>query len=516
MMKHSVNCGGVLAVALAGLMIAGPAAAQKSKDTLRLAFEAPIKGIDWYHDPKPDTAMSQAAVFDGLVWFNHKTRKIEGLLAKSWTRTNPTTIEFELHENVKWHDGEPFDADDVVYTYKWLTDPKTKMRFKRNWAWVKSVEKLGPHKVRITAKKPTPFDLARHATFTAIVPEHLHGPLEKKVDFARKPVGTGPFRAVTVDGKQALVEKNPGFKHGGTAKPVSNINRIQWRFIPDQSTQIAQFLAGNLDAIRNAPLEQALRISERKGNEFSIGTGIGYQYITFDAKGRSGNKAMQDARVRKALLMAIDYDALVKLAAGAHKVERPGSMCWRLQAGCDFSSKQPEYDLAAARKLLADAGYAGGLEVEITTFTSPAIKTNAEAVAGMLQKVGVKASVDPKVIGAYRKKQRDGKIQMGLFGWSAGGIADVTGTLGFLMNPPPARDYHGDKTLKEMSAAMGTIMDPKARMAQGRKIFDHIIDNSYFRTILANPTTFVHRSEVGIDMGALNPYGVEAWSFSWK
>ena len=467
MMKHTVNCRGVLAVALASLLFAGPAAAQKSKDTLRLAFEAPIKGVDWYHDPKPDTAMSQAAVFDGLVWFNHKTRKIEGLLAKSWTRTNPTTIEFELHENVKWHDGEAFDADDVVYTYKWLTDPKTKMRFKRNWAWVKSVEKLGSHKVRITAKKPTPFDLARHATFTAIVPEHVHGPLEKKVDFGRKPVGTGPFRAITVDGKQILVEKNKDFKHGGTAKPLSNINRIQWRFIPDGSTQIAQYFAGNLDAIRNAPLEQALQMAKRKGNQFTIGTGISYQYITFDSKGRSGNKAMQDARVRKAILMAIDYDALVKLAAGPHKVDRPGSMCWRLQAGCDFSSKQPEHDPAAAKKLLAEAGYGDGLEVEITTFVAPAIKTNAEAVAGMLQKIGIKAGVDPKVIGAYRKKQRDGKIQMGLFGWSAGAIADVTGTLGFLMNPPPARDYHGDKTLKEMSACHGHDYGPEGAYGSG-------------------------------------------------
>lgn len=508
-------------IALAGIAVTaiatGPALAQKSKNTLRTAFNSPIKGVSYYYDPKPDTAMSQGAVYDGLVWYNGETNKLENLLAKSWKRIDPKTIEFELRDDVRFHDGEKFDADDVVYTYKFLTDPKTKIRFKRNWAFVGNVEKLGPYKVRISAKKPTPFDMIRHATLTAIVPEHLHGPLENKVQFGLKPVGTGMFRVTQVDrNKGIIMELNKNFKHGSAGKPVTNINRIHFAFIPDAGAQVAQFLAGNIDAIRNAPLDQAEQMAKTPNNEITVGNSISYQYVTFDSKGRSGNKAMQDVRVRRAIVKAIDKSKLVELAAGKHKIATPKSMCWRNQAGCDFSLEQDKYDPAGAKKLLAEAGHASGLQVEITTFTSPAIRGNAEAVAGMLAKVGIKATIDSRQIGSYRKKQRDGKIQMGVFGWPAGGMADVAGTLGFVFSPPPSRDYHGDDEMKKMARAMGGMMDPAKRRAQGRKVFDHAIKNVYFHTLMANPTSVVHTKDISVKIGSLNAFAIEAWDFRWK
>ena len=461
--------------------------------------------------------MSQAAVYDGLVWYNGDTNKLAPLLAKSWKRIDDKAIEFELRDDVKWYDREKFDADDVVYTYNWLTDPKTKMRFKRNWSRVAKTEKLGPHKVRITAKKPTPFDLIRHATLTAIVPEHVHGKLEKKVEFGLKPVGTGMFRAVQVNrNKGIILERDPAFKHGSAGKTVGNIKRIHFAFIPDISAQVAQFLAGNLDAMRNAPLDQALEMAKAKGVELTVGSSISYQYVTFDSKGRSGNAPIKDPRVRKAILMAIDKDSLIKLAAGPYKVARPGAMCWRIQAGCDYSLEQPKYDPAGAKKLLAEAGFPNGLALEITTFTSSAIRGSAEAVSGMLAKIGIKASIDSRQISSYRKKQRDGKIQMGVFGWPAGGMADVSGTLGFLFAPPNSRDYHGDATLKKLSRQMGGIMDPAKRKALGRQVFDRAIEKSYFMTIMANPTSVVHKSNVAVKIGSLNAFAIEAWDLNWK
>jgi ABC-type transport system substrate-binding protein len=347
-------------VAVAALAVQ-PAEAQKSKNTLRTALASPIKGVTYYLDPKPDTAMEQGAVYDGLVWYNGETKKIEPLLAKSWKRIDAKTIEFVLRDDVKWHDGQAFDADDVVYTYNWLTDKKTRMRFKRNWAWVAKTEKLGSHKVRITAKKPTPFDMVRHATLTAIMPEHVHGPLPKKIAFGKKPVGTGMFRVTQVDSNKGIImELNPSFKHGGPGKPVTNINRIHFAFMPDIGTQVAQFLAGNLDAMRNAPLDQAMSMAKQPGVELDLGASISYQYVAIDAKGRSGNKPLLDLRVRKAIMMAINKDAIVKLAAGPFPIARPEAMCWRIQAGCDYSVAQPTYDPAAAKRLLAEAGYGNG------------------------------------------------------------------------------------------------------------------------------------------------------------
>ena len=509
---------GTALAAVAGAALAiQPVQAQKSKNTLRTAFTSPIKGVSYYLDPKPDTAMEQGAVYDGLVWYNGETKKIEPLLAKSWKRIDAKTIEFVLRDDVKWHDGEAFDADDVVYTYNWLTDKKTRMRFKRNWAWVAKTEKLGQFKVRITAKKPTPFDMVRHATLTAIMPQHVHGPLPKKLAFGQKPVGTGMFKVTQVDANKGIImELNPAFKHGGSGKPVTNVNRIHFAFIPDIGTQVAQFLAGNLDAMRNAPLDQAMSMAKAPGVELTVGASISYQYVAIDAKGRSGNKPLLDLRVRKAIMMAIDKAALVKLAAGPFKIVRPDAMCWRIQAGCDFSVDQPKFDPAAAKRLLAEAGHSNGFKVELTTFVSPAIRGSAEAISGMLSKVGITATVDARQIQSYRKKQRDGKIQIMVGGWPAGAMADVAGTLGFLFRPPPSRDYHGDATLKKMARAMGGIMDPAARRAQGRKVFNRVIEQQYFMTLMANPTSVVHTSDVTVKIGSLNAFAIEAWDFRWK
>lgn len=509
---------GTALAAVAGAALAiQPVQAQKSKNTLRTAFTSPIKGVSYYLDPKPDTAMEQGAVYDGLVWYNGETKKIEPLLAKSWKRIDAKTIEFVLRDDVKWHDGEAFDADDVVYTYNWLTDKKTRMRFKRNWAWVAKTEKLGQFKVRITAKKPTPFDMVRHATLTAIMPQHVHGPLPKKLAFGQKPVGTGMFKVTQVDANKGIImELNPAFKHGGPGKPVTNVNRIHFAFIPDIGTQVAQFLAGNLDAMRNAPLDQAMSMAKAPGVELTVGASISYQYVAIDAKGRSGNKPLLDLRVRKAIMMAIDKDALVKLAAGPFKIVRPDAMCWRIQAGCDFSVDQPKFDPAAAKRLLAEAGHSNGFKVELTTFVSPAIRGSAEAISGMLSKVGITATVDARQIQSYRKKQRDGKIQIMVGGWPAGAMADVAGTLGFLFRPPPSRDYHGDATLKKMARAMSGIMDPAARRAQGRKVFNRVIEQQYFMTLMANPTSVVHTSDVTVKIGSLNAFAIEAWDFRWK
>ena len=135
------------------------ASAQKSKDTFRLAIDAPIQGMSYYLDPNSETVFQSETIYDNLIIFNEKSLKFEPLLAKSWKQVNATTIELELRDDVKWHDGEKFDADDVVHTLTWVSDPKVQLRFKGNWEWIDKVEKTGPHSVRIVAKEPTPYAL---------------------------------------------------------------------------------------------------------------------------------------------------------------------------------------------------------------------------------------------------------------------------------------------------------------------------------------------------------------------
>lgn len=509
MKQRSLAVTAALGAATAVLLVQ-PAAAQKDKGQLRVATQSPIVGVSYYLDPKPESTFLARAVYDGLVTFDRKAKKLAPLLAKSWKRINPTTVEFQLRDDVKWHDGEKFDADDVVYTFAWLTDKKTKIRFKRNWAHIKEFQKVGPHTVRMITKKPTPFDMMRLAYRSEIVPQHLHSKAANKLDYVRKAVGTGMYKTVLVDkNKGIFLERNKDFKHGGS-KRGTNIDKLSMLFIPDQGAQIAAYSVGGLEAIRSIDLDVAESLVNRyKDSELQVAQGLSWRYIALDAKGRSGNSPLTDVRVRKALMMAVDTRELDKIVTGRHPVSRvPSQMCWRIQVGCDFSKKAPAYDLAAAKKLMAEAGHANGFKLEITTFTSASIRGSAEIISAQLKKIGVTATVKPLVIGAYRKKQRQGKIQMMVGGYPGGGMPDVAGTTSFIYAAPKSRDYHGDEALKKLGRQVLSQMDPGKRKAVAREMFDRAAEMAYFKVLGPGPTVWVRRKSVSIDGGAITSFGV--------
>ena len=116
--------------AAANAMAFQPAQAQKSKSAFRVATDSPIVGVTYYLDPKPDSVFLSRAVYDTLIYYDEITNKFEPLLAKSWMRIDSITLDLQLRDDVNWQDGEQFNADDVVYTIGWLTNPKTRIRFK--------------------------------------------------------------------------------------------------------------------------------------------------------------------------------------------------------------------------------------------------------------------------------------------------------------------------------------------------------------------------------------------------
>jgi peptide/nickel transport system substrate-binding protein len=215
-----------LALATAALVCGKPADAQKSKDTLRfplLEVESTLDGYltsGWFHQ------VWSRSVYGSLISFDPTTGKFVPELAKSWSQPTPTTYEFELRDDIKWHDGQVLDADDVAYTIGWLIDPKTKFRYKADWAWIDKVEKLGSHKVRITSKTPVPSGMVTLAGSTNIYPEHVHGPLENKQDFGARPVGTGLYRVLKLDKNSGVTaERNPTYVPT-PQKPTAFIGRF--------------------------------------------------------------------------------------------------------------------------------------------------------------------------------------------------------------------------------------------------------------------------------------------------
>ncbi len=287
----------------------GPARAGKSDDTLRIAVTDWWSTLDPYQFPLDEAAVFFRVVYESLVAYDERNHKFVPRLAKSWKQIDDKTIEFQLRDDVKFHNGDKFDADDVVGTIKYITDPATQLRFKDNYVWVDTVEKLGPYAVRITAKTAFATELETLAYRFNIYDSKVLAKLENKADYGRiSPVATGPYKVVSLDQqKMVLVRFDDYYDKAGPWKaPIKN---VIVRPIPDSQTKIAEFITGNIDVIRNASADTARELGKMPDTRVTPTHAGLLMYVTLDAMGRSDNKAMKDQRVRKAFMEAIDSAA---------------------------------------------------------------------------------------------------------------------------------------------------------------------------------------------------------------
>ena len=479
---------------MATLLVASPTLAQKSKDTLRIASLATISKVDPYITTSVENIAN--TVLDTLVVYNEHLRIYEPLLAEAYRRVNPTTLEFNLRKNVLWHDGEPFDADDVVYTINYLIDPNVKLRFKHRWEWIDHVEKIDRFTIRIVAKKPTPTDIMILAYDMPILPKHVHGPLINKVNFGENPIGTGSYRFVSVDvNKGVVLARNDRYYNKSATKDMASIGKVHIFYLPEVGTRVAQLLTGGVDIIQNVNDKQADVLgADPRFTVLKAQTWASY-FLAVDARGRSGTKALLDERVRRAFMMAMDRNAYLKLQVGNWELtQEPKSLCNELQAGCGFSVSLPAYDPKTARALLAEAGY-DNLKVVVTGLSVS--RTHVELTVGYLREIGVEANANVVESNVYRDKLGKGDIQM-FVGFPLG--LDRPDVSNFLngMFAPGRFDLFGDPFIHDRLTHIEVEMNDIRRRTLVRELIDHAVQNGYLTLLSPRMTSFVHTKEVVI------------------
>jgi peptide/nickel transport system substrate-binding protein len=504
----------VLGVATAALMVATPALAQKSKDTLRYPTGELRATIDPILSPGPHTELWGASIYDNLLGFDPKAGQFKPLLAKSWSQPDPTTYEFTLRDDVKFHDGEKFDADDVVHTIGYIIDPKTRLGKQAKWAWIKSVEKMGPYVVRIYAEAPTPDALMLLVEGTPIYPEHLHGPVANKEDFGAKPIGTGPYRITKIDRNAGIVAKKNEYFTPMPTKRAAAIGTVEMRLIPSQGTVVAELLAGNVDIGLDLPIDQALSL--KKTGRFDVTLApprVGYNFLQFPSAAWKNVPALRDSRVRKAIAMAIDRKALNQEEFGllAGQVGEIDGLCRKEQLGCGYTLTPPAYDPAGAKKLLVEAGYADGFDVGISCYADNVGQSTL--IAGMLRQIGIRASVKQIHSSQRRQFATGGQIEIGYLGWSGGG--------NFTVSPTVVRLFMSDETvdpkLVELAEPVLSVVDDAERRKAAAKVFDYYSEQSYGYVMHAIPEVFTTTSEVAIrDPQGLRPARNYPHEFYWK
>jgi peptide/nickel transport system substrate-binding protein len=324
-------------------------------DTLIQALPANISGLipnitgDKYsHD-------AVALIYNGLVTHDKDTNLIPDL-AESWNLA-PSCLDltFKLRKNARWHDGRPFTADDVVFTYQLMVHPKTPSPYKDDFEHVESVEAVDAHTVRVRYRKP--FANALMSWGQTMLPKHLlekymlEGKLREAPQNFANPVGTGPYRFHEIrSGEKIVVVANPDYYAG-----PPYISRIVYRIIPSQATVFLELKAKGIDQANLTALQykrQTDYAAFRKAyNKFRYAANV-YTYLGLN----HNDPRFADKRVRQAFAHAINKRDLIEgvrlgLAREATGPFKPGTWVYNPNV------RTFPFDQARARALLAAAGW---------------------------------------------------------------------------------------------------------------------------------------------------------------
>ncbi len=465
---------------LLALVISLPAAAaaQTTDDTIVYAIQSDMQNWDPPNSVLRESIILGYHVFDHLAARDLKTGKVGPSLATSWKNLDDTTWEVKLRHGVRFHDGTPFTARDVKATFDRVLDPEKKLTARGNHAKIKSVEVLDDHTVRFKTDGAYPLFVER---MTALVMQSEKVIREKGHEWMQEnPIGTGPYKLVKWTKKQEhLLARNddywgpkPAFKH------------LRVRIIPEQATQIAELISGGVDVIKAVPPDQMDVINKSGVARTSTSPILRTAFLQLDQAARTGPNPFTDRRVRQAANLAVDMDAIIKHVLNGLG-DRTATTVNPMAFGYDASLKPYRQDVAAAKKLLADAGFPNGFEVgflQTAPIVEPALQQTSEAISADLAKVGIRTRKRyVGEVGPYVNLVRDGKADP-MFEWSWGyySVFDADAILYDVMKCGEAYSYYCNKALDDLIIQGRSTLDQKKRAEIYVKIQRLIFDDAAY------------------------------------
>lgn len=498
------TCAPILALA-----VAMPAVAQKSKDTMRIAFYQPVRLVDTYYEGGPEGTVANRMVFDNLVNFDEAKKDYVAGVAESWKQIDPRTVEFKMRSDIKWSDGQPMTMDDMEYTFQFMMDPTAKYRFQdTRIGWFDKFERVDATTFRLKAKEPMAIMLAKLTQFPTVLPKHIHTKLEKREFFGNKPVGSGPYVVKSIDDQTGItLERYEGYKHGNVGKPAALVKHLKIEPVHDAQTQTARMIRGDQDIMYSIDRDLAENFAKNPAFQVHVADSISFNFLKLDVKGRSGNNIFTDKRMRQAVMHAIDRNNLRGLLHPAvAKLPSLETVCSPMLKYCDSSVKVPEYDPAKAKKLMAEAGYGNGFDMPILTWGEG--RDAAEAVAGMWRKVNIRASVETAPFGVFIKKRIDGVPAIVTLWDNSVGQPDIDNTSEYYFLPN-ARNYNKDPDLSQWSIDARSELDEKKRAAIYKAMFNRSNEEAYLMPLNRIPSMVLAQKDVELLGGHKHPYGFE-------
>lgn len=378
---------GAVALLLAGTALGAPAFADG-----KMVVSTPQDPGSW--DPIDTFLVNWASaatnIFDGLTYRGPDMQLVPALATEWETLDDGNRIRFKLREGVTFHNGEPFNAAAVKFTFdRLLGEEGAKGPQQSNYVSIESVEVIDDYTVDMHLKAPDPVLLTKLAGYGAmIVPPGYIAEVGDEA-FNLKPVGTGPFKVVSYEPKVSLqMEAYEGF-WGGPAQ----LSQLEYRFITEPATAVAELQAGRVDLVIPPTIPIAMIPTIEADPNLAIVTTPGPTVYSLRYNTRDGITA--DERVRKAMIMAVDRDEIVAQVLGG-QAEVIASLQGKLSFGYDPALQPLPYDPEGAMKLLAEAGVQQGATVQIDIRGNDATFGEVtQAVAAYLSTVGIVATIQP-------------------------------------------------------------------------------------------------------------------------
>lgn len=437
-------------------------------------------------------------------------------LASHWSRINPTTVDFTLDPRAHWHDGTPVTAGDVVFAWNLIHTPGLGVSLAA-FGLIKSVEVTRTGQLRVTYTEPSSEQVYVAGFLLQPLPAHLLARMPAKAiaasDFARSPVGNGPFRFERrVPGRSVELRADPTFFLG-----TPGLKRLVFLYVPSTDAQVNLLLAGQTDVMSDVPATALDRIAKQGSFRFVTAPGNFVTYILFNAKvpgdPTRAHPILSDSLVRRALALSTDRAVIARQAFGPG-VQTPlalRSQAWFWLGGA-MDAGQP--DTARARALFRSAGWQDrdgdgildrdGVPLRVTIIypsQSSVFGAIAVQVQQMWRTMGVQLDIEPVDGSVWQERRQAGRFDIDIAGanqdpspsslaqsWSCASAAEVGSTnVGHWCDPKFDRLLHLAPTLADPVSGYRAALErmalwqpaivaaaPALRVAVHQR-FDHVI-----------------------------------------
>ena len=476
---------------LAALMAASLAftAPNANAVTFRMADQGDVQSMDPHSLNESLQLSFLQSVYEPLIARDKKLGMVPALATK-WTQTNPTTWRFELRKGVKFHDGNPFTADDVVFSLNRTQVDGSDM--KSYTSEVKEVKKIDDYTVDVITKAPFPI-MPDVLTLVYIMskkwcedngatrPVDRRKGVENNASFRTN--GTGPFRTKSREpGTKTVLVRNGAYWD----KVESNVEEVIFTPIGNDSTRVAALLSGEIDMMQPVPVQDAARLNQNDKLKVMQGPELRTIFLGMDQSREEllfsnvkGKNPFKDKRVRQAFFQALDMEAIkTRIMRGASAptglMVAPG-----IKGFVPDLNKRLPFDTEAAKKLLADAGYPNGFEVKMNCPNDRYVNDGeiCQAVAGMLARINVKINLEAETKVTYFPKILSRNTSFYLLGWTPG-TYDSHNVLTAIMSTPTAAGRgqfnlgsFSNSKIDELTGQVGSETDQTKRNAMIAEAF---------------------------------------------